>query len=88
MPLVEEDIGAVQGARPWYTCFTNGVYQILVPSKRACPACFQACPLLLPFFRTAEALLLRPPKECRGQAVRLLPPAFSDWFEHVLVCAL
>eukprot|EP00439_Symbiodinium_sp_Y106_P068956 s1975_g11.t2 len=60
VPVVEEDIGAVATARPWYTCFTNGVYQILV------------CPLLLPFFRGAETL-------------RLLPPAFSDWFENLLV---
>ncbi|CAJ1455158.1 unnamed protein product [Effrenium voratum] len=60
VPVVEEDIGAVADARPWYTCFTNGVYQIL------------ACPLLLPFFRCGETL-------------RLLPPAFSDWFENCLV---
>lgn len=60
VPVVEEDIGAVPNARPWYTCFTNGIYQIL------------ACPLLLPFFRCAETM-------------RLLPPAFTDWFENVLV---
>eukprot|EP00438_Fugacium_kawagutii_P004812 Skav200846 [mRNA] locus=scaffold2131:193758:195111:- [translate_table: standard] len=60
VPIVEEDIGAVPNARPWYTCFTNGVYQIL------------ACPLLLPFFKCAETL-------------RILPPAFTDWFDNVIV---
>ncbi|CAK9118585.1 unnamed protein product, partial [Durusdinium trenchii] len=49
VPVVEEDIGAGPNVRPWYTCFTNGVYQIL------------ACPLLLPFFRCAETLRLLPP---------------------------
>jgi len=60
VPVIEEDIGAVSTARPWYTCFTNGVYQILV------------CPLLLPLLRSAET-------------IRVLPPAFSDWFENLLV---
>eukprot|EP00440_Ansanella_granifera_P047860 gb/GFBE01051840.1/.p1 GENE.gb/GFBE01051840.1/~~gb/GFBE01051840.1/.p1 ORF type:complete len:366 (+),score=97.32 gb/GFBE01051840.1/:1-1098(+) len=61
VPIVEEDIGAVANARPWYTCFTsNGLYYILI------------CPLLVKFFQLAEA-------------VRLLPPAFSDWFENLLI---
>merc|ERR1719263_921555 len=61
VPIVEEDIGAVANARPWYTCFTStGIYHLL------------ACPLLKPLIRIAETL-------------RLLPPAFSEFYEGLLV---
>ena len=32
--VFRKDIGAVATARPWYTCFTNGVYQILARRPR------------------------------------------------------
>ena len=41
VPLLEEDIAVVQDARPWYTCFTNGVYQILVLHKNAAETPFE-----------------------------------------------
>lgn len=74
---------------------------------------YEACPLLLPFFRCAEARysdsqvqhlkssrwisvgswgsiclsssVIRVSPSVTTQTLRLLPPAFSDWFENVLV---